>query len=142
MVASLSQYAVQSLFSIFTLMSGFAFVKASTACWVSLSRESLPQVETRRVVPFEEDPPPLPGAQAAAKDRRTTAITAVIACRHRGGTAWAAGPRGVGGGRWGVVMPVRPFSIGGAGRGWAVRKLVPIRNTGSPHVGGRGGVDG
>src|SRR4051794_30991483 len=114
MVASLSQYAVQSLFSIFTLISGFAFVKASTACWVSLSRESLPQVETRSVVPFEEDPPPLPGPQAAAKDSRTTAITAVIACRHRGGTAWAAGAAGaagaggVGGGRWGVVMPVRP----------------------------------
>jgi len=61
-------------------MSGFAAVKASTASWVSLTRESLPQVETRSVAASPESLSLLwlwPGAHPAAARRQTTRRSAV-----------------------------------------------------------------
>src|SRR5215212_4659851 len=58
-------------------MSGFAAVKASTACWVSLSRESLPQVVTRSSGAPSEPPWLWPGAHAAEARKHSSRSTYV-----------------------------------------------------------------
>src|SRR5215216_5166691 len=58
-------------------MSGFAAVKASTACWVSLSRESLPQVVTRSSGAPSEPPWLCPGAHAAEARKHSSRSTYV-----------------------------------------------------------------
>ena len=78
----MSQYAVHSLFSTTTSMPGLAALNASTASWVSRSRESLPQVDTRSVTEPSADPWfPLPGAQAAAS-RQARATTGASSSRQ------------------------------------------------------------
>jgi hypothetical protein len=105
------------------LMSGFAAVKASTACWVSLSRESFPQVETRNVAAPPESLSLLwlwPGAHPAAARTQTSKRSAVsnrgrpgdaaravlaVALLRADASAWGPSPCDR---NWGKVMVV-PF---------------------------------
>src|SRR4051812_33679662 len=98
------------------LMPGFALVKASTAWWVSLSRESLPQVETRRVVsPPESELLEAPGAHAGATSTQASAMAAVTVRRHPkeevGGVPVGVWGESLDSGCGSVGMSAKPFSV-------------------------------
>src|SRR3954447_3784636 len=67
-------------------MFGFAAVKTSTAFWVSLSRESLPHVETRSVTGPPDSLWPEPELHAAGTRRHSGSRNAVSKRRRPGTT--------------------------------------------------------